>query len=276
VGSERILREALRSALGRASFPLGAAGALIALYLLTPILIIFPMALTGGQLLTWPPELMSLQWFSAFLATPAWTDALMTSFRIAVPVALIAAALGTLAALGVAYARRWRRPLQTLFVAPLVLPVITYAVGLFDVSDRFGLTDSAWPVVIGQTTLAAPLVFIIVSAGLAGRDPQLPQAAASLGAPARAVLWHIELPLLRSSIVAAAFVALAYSFDEIVIAYFLLPPGEGTLPVQILGATRETADPTIAAASVIVIGVGATIGGLLLLVRAIRSPAEPA
>lgn len=265
--SGQALRRSLAQALGAVTPVFGVAAAIVSLYLLIPILIIFPMSLTGDFFLTWPPDLFSLRWFDAFFGGPPWMDALVVSVRVALPVTALAAVLGTLAALGVAYAHRWRRLLQTVFIAPLVLPLITYALGLYDVSDRFNITGSLWPVIIGQTMLAAPLVFIIVSAGLAGRDPALPRAAASLGAPGRVILWRVELPLVRDSIVAAALIALVYSFDEIIVAFFLLPPGRGTLPVQILSATRETADPTIAAASMVVIGIAGTLGALTLAAR---------
>lgn len=265
--SSAALRTALRQALGPAAALFTGAGTLIGAFLLIPIAIIFPVSLTSDLFLTWPPKLFSLRWFETFFESPAWTDALLKSIRIAVPVALISTVLGTLAALGVAYTRRWTRALQTLFIAPMILPIITYALGLYDVSRRFDLTGSVWPVIIGQAMLAAPIVFIVVSAGLAGRDPQLPRAAASLGASASSVLWRIELPLLRASIAGSALIALAYSFDEIIIAYFLSPAGAGTLPVQILGSTRETADPTIAAASMVVIGVAASIAAAVVVLR---------
>ena len=268
MNSQAALRDALRLSLGPAGWMVNAAGVLLGLFLLIPIAIIFPVSLTSDFFLTWPPHLASTQWFEAFFESPVWTDALLRSIRIAVPVALIATVLGTLSALGLAYVRRGRRLLQTLFVAPLVLPIITYALGLYDVAQRFDMTGSSLPVILGQAMLAMPIVFIVVSAGLAGRDPLLPRAAASLGASAPAVLWRIELPLLRVSILAGALIALAYSFDEIIVAYFLSPPGSGTLPVQILGSTRETADPTIAAASMVVIGVATTIGAMLALARA--------
>jgi len=268
VNDRAALRDSLRLALGPAGLAIDVAGVLLGLFLLVPIVIIFPVSLTSDFFLTWPPHLASSRWFEAFFDSAVWTEALMRSIRIAVPVALIATVLGTLSALGLAYARRGRRLLQTLFIAPLVLPIITYALGLYDVAQRFDMTGSALPVILGQAMLATPIVFIVVSAGLAGRDPLLPRAAASLGASAASVLWRIELPLLRVSILAGALIALAYSFDEIIVAYFLSPPGSGTLPVQILGSTRETADPTIAAASMIVIGIATTIAALLALARA--------
>ena len=265
-GNESTLRASFRQALGPAGWVLSVVAVLIGLFLLIPILIIFPISLTSDFLLTWPPHLFSLRWFEAFFDSGDWTDALLRSIRIAVPVALVATTIGTLSALGLAYARRGGRALRTLFIAPMVLPIITYALGLYDVSQRFGMTGSALPVIVGQAMLATPIVFIVVSAALATRDPLLPQAAASLGAPGWAVLLRIELPLLRPSIAAGALVALAYSFDEIIVAYFLSPPGAGTLPVEILGSTRETADPTIAAASMVVIGIVASIAALSLLV----------
>jgi putative spermidine/putrescine transport system permease protein len=263
------LRASLRLALGPAATSVTALAVLLGVFLLIPILIIFPVSLTSDFFLTWPPHLFSLRWFEAIFNSPVWTAALRKSVEVALPVAVVSTVLGTLAALGIAYVRRWRRVLQTLFIAPMVLPIITYALGMYDVAQRLNLTGSAWPVIIGQAMLATPIVFIIVSAGLAGRDPQLPQAAASLGAPAHAVLWRIELPLLRVSIAAGALVALAYSFDEIIVAYFLSPPGDGTLPVQILQTTRETADPSIAAASMVVIAVAISIAALTLVARVV-------
>lgn len=266
-GNGNFLNATIGSSLRQLKYALSLLAVVSCIYLATPILIVFAMSLTKDFFLTWPPNLFSTRWFSAFFDSRAWMGSLGRSLAIAVPVAALSTVLGTLAALGLTYGVRQHRALRTLFVAPLVLPIITYALGLFELAEGIGIMGSVWPVVIGQTMLASPLVFIIVSAGLAGRNPQLPQAAASLGAPAVSILLLVELPLIRSSIAAASLVAFAYSFDEIIVALFLLPPGGGTLPVEILGAARETADPTIAAASMISIGVAATIGALVLLVR---------
>ncbi|HMJ97603.1 MAG TPA: ABC transporter permease [Thermoleophilaceae bacterium] len=241
--------------------------AAIAVYLLLPVLIIFPVSLTSDAFLTWPPDLASFRWFSAFFDNPAWAHALEKSIEIALPVTVLATVLGTAAALGHSYARHWRRSLQTLFVAPFIIPVLAYALGIYSVAGRVGLVASIWPIVIGQTMVTLPLVFLIVSSGLAGRDRDLPRAAASLGAPWPRVLWSVELPLVRNAILAGGLLSFAYSFDEIVIAYFLSTAGGGTLPVQMLSAANEAADPTIAAASIFVMGVAMTIGILAVAAR---------
>jgi putative spermidine/putrescine transport system permease protein len=100
--------------------------------------------------------------------------------------------------------------------------------------------------------LATPIVFVAVSAGLAQVDPALSRTAASLGAKWPTIVWRVELPLLRGNIVAAALFAFAFSFDEVVISYFLNGPDNTTLPVELFVSTRDSLSPAIAAASTVV------------------------
>ena len=87
-------------------------------------------------------DLFSLRWFEAFFDNPVWTDALWKSIRIAVPVAIIATASGRSPRSGSPTHGAGGALLQTLFIAPMVLPIITYALGLYDVAQRFDLTGS--------------------------------------------------------------------------------------------------------------------------------------
>lgn len=269
--SGNVLRAPLRSALGSVwSWGLSVAAVLIMVFLLVPLLILVPVAFTSDPLLTWPPHLWSLQWFEEFFDSESWTGSLARSFQLALPAALLATALGVLGALGTAYARTGRKVTQVLFLAPLVLPVITYALGVYETSRQFGLQDSYLPVIAGQAMLAMPMVFLIASAALAERDPALPLAAASLGARWWVIVARVELPLISQAAFAGLVIAFATVFDEIIIAYFLLPPGFGTLPVEILASTRDSADPTIAAASLVVIAVASTMGALVLFSNLMR------
>jgi ABC-type spermidine/putrescine transport system, permease component II len=121
---------------------------------------------------------------------------------------------------------------------------------------------------LGQGTLAMPLVFVTVSAGLAAVDPNLSRAAASLGFRWPSIVWHVELPLVRRSVLAGGILAFAVCFDEAVLAYFLSPPGQQTLPTKIWTSASESASPTIAAASALVICLAIT----LLAVAAVLRP----
>jgi spermidine/putrescine transport system permease protein len=58
---------------------------------------------------------------------------------------------------------------------------------------------------------------------------------------------------MAPGMVAAALFAFAVSFDQFVISYFLAPPGQTTLPVEIYSAIRKGFTPEVNAISSIII-----------------------
>lgn len=269
------IRVRLGQAYGRLRVLNVAAGVLVAFYLLLPIAVILPTAFTKGDFIQLPRDGLSLRWFREILTDPAWTSSLLLSFRIALVAALIATTLGTAAALGVRRLTLGRGALTVLMISPLVLPYVVYALGLFDLVSRLAVAiESTWPIAVGQAVLAFPIVFVAVSAGLAAVDPTLPRAAESLGARWHTVVWHVELPAIRTSIGAAGVFSFAFCFDQVEVALFLAAPTSTTLPVQIFSSAREDISPAIGAASTLVMAVAFLLAALfvLLFVRTRRQP----
>jgi putative spermidine/putrescine transport system permease protein len=153
---------------------------------------------------------------------------------------------------------------RALLLAPVVLPYIVYAFGLYLVFDDAGIVGSSiWPVVAGQATLAFPVAFIAVSAGLSTIDPAVYRAGASLGARWTTIVRLVELPLARRHIAGGALFAFAFCFDEVVVATFVGSPETPTLPAAIFSAARESVSPELAAVSTVVTLIAlTTIAGL--------------
>lgn len=259
-------RTPLNEAVGRWRWPIYLMAGLMALYLILPIALMVPSSLTSGQFLVAIPDSFSFRWYSEVFHDPAWRDAFLLSLKIAAVDALLATVLGTAAAMAVARSLKGRRLLRALFLAPLILPEVVFALGIYNLVYGLDLTPSTWLVVPGQTCLAIPLVFVAVSAGIAGVDPNLTRAAESLGASWRFTLIHVELPLIARHIAAAATFALAFCFDDVVIALFLATPGSSTLPVQIYTTARSEVSPAIAAAGVVVMLTALVLLGLVALI----------
>lgn len=249
------LRTELRLGLRRLAVPIAALGSATALFLLLPLLVIVPMAFNGGHFMTFPPSGFSTQWFSTLFGEEAWTDALRLSVELSLLATALATVGGTAAALALRRLGRAAGPLRTAFLIPLIVPQIVLALGLFNLFDMLGVADRVWIVAVGQAALAFPLVVVAVSAGLAGVDPALSRAAASLGHGWASIVGRVELPLVRPAVLGAAILAFGFCFDEAVVAYFLTPPGQQTLPTQIWLSARDSVSPAIAAASVLVIAV---------------------
>jgi putative spermidine/putrescine transport system permease protein len=248
------VRIALREALGGYRTALVVLGVLLALFLLIPLVVILPQAFSSGLFFKFPPPGFSTQWFDTVFNDPLWRDSFVRSLGTAAAGAVLATTAGTLAALGLRRLGPRGRLLRTLFLAPLVIPQLVLAIGIFVARDDLGLGTSLWTLVVGQTVLAFPVVVVVASAGLSSVDPALSRASASLGHRWPSTLMRVELPLISRSILSAFVLAFALCFDEAVLAYFLAPPGKATLPTQLWLASTENASPAIAAVSTIVMG----------------------
>jgi len=117
---------------------------------------------------------------------------------------------------------------------------------------------------VGHIVIATPYVIRCVTAGLAGMDPRLEEAAMSLGASRPQAFFKVTLPLLRSSLVTGAVFAFIISFSDINLALFLAGANAPSLPVQIFSQIQFEADPSIAAASALQIAI---VGGLIVLAQ---------
>jgi putative spermidine/putrescine transport system permease protein len=262
------LREALRDAIGGYRVALIALGGLLAVFLLVPLAVILPQAFSSGLFFEFPPPGYSTTWFEQVWEDQLWRDAFTRSLWTATVGALLATVTGTLAAIGLRRLGIGGRLLRTVFLAPLVMPQLVLAIGIFIARDDLGIGASLWTLVLGQTALAFPVVVVIASAGLSGVDPALSRASASLGHPWPSTIWRVELPLIRRSVLAAFVLAFALCFDEAVLAFFLAPPATQTLPVKIWTSATENVSPTIAAASAIVICVAITLLAVVAVLQA--------
>jgi putative spermidine/putrescine transport system permease protein len=227
---------------------------LIGVWLLAPMLVVIPMSLTDRQSLSFPPSGWSLEWYERFFTEEQWHGALLSSLQIALLVTVLATVLGTAAAFALVRGRfPGKAAVNALLLAPLVVPVVIVAIAVFGVYLRWRLSGTVRGFVMAHTALALPFVIITVSASLRGFDRRLELAAANLGASPWATFRKVTLPLILPGVLSGALFAFITSFDEVVVALFLQSPDVRTLPVQMFTSVTREVDPTIAAASTMIL-----------------------
>lgn len=256
----------MQEACGKQRWVITTLGVLLCLFLLAPIVLLVLLSFTSSFFLIFPPDLFSLRWYEHVLQDPAWRDAFFVSIQTSIGATIVSVTGGTLAALAIRRAPDAGDWLTTIFIAPLIIPVIGYAVGLYLAFGLFSMAGTIWAVMLGQGILALPLAFITISGGLANIPRSLDRAAQSMGAYWPRIVWSIELPLLRPNLIAATLITLVFTFDEVVLAIFLTSPGNPTLPVQIWKATIESVSPAITAVGSMVMAAGATLALLASVV----------
>jgi putative spermidine/putrescine transport system permease protein len=166
---------------------------------------------------------------------------------------------------------RSTRLAQSLFILPLALPTVAYALGLYQVFTKLSesLNNSLLPLILGEATIAMPLVYVVVAGAMAGVDPRLSRAASTLGARWPMVVWRIELPLIKLAILGGFVFAFATIFDEATLAIFLGPVGQLTIAQALYQAASQSLQPTLSAVSTMITALAILIlvGGTLLTRR---------
>src|SRR5215204_2540573 len=229
-------------------------GALIIAFLCVPSFFVIPVSFTAGDFIEFPPKGFSLRWYELYFGAPDWIAATVRSFIVALLTGALAMVLGTAAAFVLVRQRiTGRGIILAVILAPLVLPRIIIAVGLFYLYARIGLVGTVVGLVIGHTVLAVPYVVITVMAVLKTYDERLDQAAWSLGASKWRTLLHITLPQIRGGILAGFLFAFITSFDELTISLFVTGGSTSTLPRRMWNDLLLQVNPTLAAVSTVVL-----------------------
>jgi ABC-type spermidine/putrescine transport system permease subunit II len=116
------------------------------------------------------------------------------------------------------YEFRGRFVLEALFLSPVLVPAITYGMGIHFLFIRMGLADTVTGVVLVLTAVAYPYMLRSLIAGFQQIPPEMDICAANLGATLLRRLFVVHIPLLGPAIVAGGSVVFLVAFSE----YFLV------------------------------------------------------
>ncbi|CAN7699413.1 ABC transporter permease subunit [Neorhizobium sp. LjRoot104] len=233
---------------GRTRIGLYAACAFVLAFLALPTLFVLPVSFTSEAFLTWPPKLFSLQWYRLLLDSPVWLGAAARSFMVALIAATIAMLFAVPCAFALARDNFAAKPaLFGLVVAPMIVPNIFIAVGLFFLFSRIGIAGTTFAVVLGHTVIVIPYIVITVLAVIKGYDRNLDYAAATMGASGMQTFRRVTFPLIRSGIIASFMFAFIISFDELTIALFVTGGRITTLPKLMYEDALLAVSPRLAA-----------------------------
>lgn len=223
-------------------------------FLVLPMAVILPVSLTDQRYLSFPQERVSLEHYRHLLTDSEWLASMAQSFVVAVASTAIAVALGVLCSIGC-----WRlasglaESVRAAMLAPLIVPSIVYALGIYRFWVKLDLLDSYLGIIVAHAVTGLPYVVITVSTSLAGFDLRLEQASRNLGASVSDTVRWVILPNILPGVASGAIFAFIHSWDELVIVLFIASRRLFTLPRRIWNGINENVDPTIAAVATMLI-----------------------
>jgi spermidine/putrescine transport system permease protein len=249
------------------------------IFLFAPLLVVAIFAFNASPFPSPPWKGFTLEWFigsgdvfgkPGVLVDPIWLDTIANSFKVALPVALLAVIVGTVNAWVLERAEFPGKTLLSMMMLwPLVIPGVVLGISILAFFSRVanGLEDwlqtdldflrPGLPLVIlGQLSFILTIATLIIAARLRKFDRALEEAAFDLGASRVRVLRTITLPFLRPALIGAGLVALLMSFENFNTTLMLVG-SEPPLPITMYGQMREGATPAINAVSLLLmLGVG--------------------
>jgi spermidine/putrescine transport system permease protein len=233
--------------------PLAVAVAAIVLCLHLPVLVLVLYSFNAARYSAgWSG--FTLAWYARLVERPEILRALRLSLTVAGVSAVLATALGTLIALALARPSfRGRRLVEGGLYLPIVTPEIVAGISLLILFVALGVPLGVGTVMVAHTAFCIPFVAVVVLARLRGMDRSLEEAALILGADEVTAFRRVTLPLLMPGILAGALLAFTLSLDDFVITFFVAGPGATTLPVLVYSMVRRGVEPTINAASAILV-----------------------
>ena len=227
---------------------------LVIIFLVVPTFIVIPMSFSASQYLEFPPESWDIRWYENYFGSSEWMNATWVSLKAAVITVLITTPIATMAAYGLYVSQlRLSRFIFILLITPMMVPVILIAIGVFFAYTKLKLNNSMIGLVLAHSTLALPMVLIVISAGLRSYDMNQERVARSLGASRLKAFFIVTLPQIRFSVITGALLAFIVSFDEVIVALFITGGKMSTITRSMFLALRDQIDPTIASISTIMV-----------------------
>jgi len=224
------------------------------LFLLAPVLLVFPISFSGDEVLSFPPQSWSLRWYYAMADNRQMVSAFMTSLWLATVVTVLSLLIGIPATYAIVRLKvKGAQFLYNVFTAPLLLPTIVLGLAILIVFASSGLLGTFTGLVIGHLIVTLPYALRVLVVSLGNLGLICEEAASSLGARPLTTALRITLPMMTPGIVASTALCFLVSFDEVVVTMFLAGPRLTTLPVALYHHVESQADPLVASVSVLLI-----------------------
>lgn len=213
---------------------------LILLFLYIPILILVVYSFTDSTMIG-SIRNFSIDNYVTLFTTPELLQMIIGTLVLALVVAVLSTILGTAGAIGAYYSKkRTRGMVEIANQIPVVnadvvtgFSVCILMIAIFNIGK-----ETFIPLIIGQTTLCAPFVYLSVLPRLKQMDHQLYEAALDLGCKQGQALIKVTIPQIIPGILSGFMTAITLSLDDYFIATYTKPATFDTISTYVVNATR--------------------------------------
>ncbi|WP_035244155.1 ABC transporter permease [Desulfonatronovibrio hydrogenovorans] len=227
---------------------------LVYVFMFLPIVVVIILSFDTQQFASFPMQGFTLKWYAELAQNQSIIQAFKSSLLLGTLAALISTTIAVPAAMAfVRYSFRGKNSLNTLLLAPIMVPEVVLGVALLLFMRWLQQPKSFAMLLLGHVMLTLPYVLLIVQARMVSINNVYEEAAKSLGANPFQTFREVTLPLLLPAVLAGILFAFTISFDNITATLFWATAEHQTVPVRIFGMLRHSISPEINALGTVMI-----------------------
>ena len=217
-------------------------------YLCLPSIIVLISSLGGKGALNFPPESVNLSAYGDLLGDATLREGLYRSVLLGLMCVAFAAIPGVLAALALFRHRvRFRPLLSGILTLGLATPLVVSGMAFLLVYTKFGAIGQLWPIALAITTVNFPILLYAVASSISTLNPELEDAAATLGAEEVQRFLFVTFPAILPGVLTGLIMMFVFGMGEFLITMILSTVDNQTLPVVMFGSLRGAVSGTLAA-----------------------------
>ncbi|NYT37231.1 ABC transporter permease [Allopusillimonas soli] len=224
------------------------------LFLTLPLAVLIGASLTSTSYLRFPPEGVTLRWYTTVLTDQTYVHSFALSTILAASATAVALALAIPAALALArYDFPGKAAIASLLSAPMVLPYLVLGSALLQFTGYLGFAQTFAALLVGHVLIVTPFILKSLSGVLTRAHMELERASADLGATPWETFRLVTLPMMKPGLVSGTIFGFITSWINVELSMFNTTAVLNTIPVQLFNYVQYSVDPSIAAVSAITI-----------------------
>ena len=244
--------------------------AFVVFFMVAPMFLVILFSFGENALTAFPMGDLTFKWYTILFGRGEFWNSFRKSLQIASSVGMVSTIIGTLSALALSRLRgRIAMPTIAVLSFPIMLPTLVVGVALLSFYSNLGVPMSFKTVIVSHLVVTQPFVILVIYARMVNFDYNIVESARDLGASPLRAFFTVTLPIVRSTVIGAAFIVMAISIDEFIITFFTIGAGN-TLPTFVWGMLRTSVDPQINAIATILITLTVGLMAVALKLSAYR------
>ena len=145
----------------------------------------------------------------------------------------------------------------------LILPPVITALGFLSFWVMAGLYGQMITTMISHAIFFVTLPLVTISLGFESIEPEIVEAAETMGADSHTVFMTVIFPMIRPYMISGYAFAFVLSLNEYIVAYMVTGFTVETLPIKIFNSLRYGYTPVMAAVAVVFVLLAVFIFGLI-------------